>query len=124
MQFLLSLFLTLIMRVVRVIRRDSSDYLSAPDEILSWIKVDRIKKFAHILPSFIIAILVAIKLLPSISTAFAEQLDNNGSIVPITVIVVLIVVLIINGILLETILEKTDHTYRNYKQQSPKINFF
>ena len=109
--------LMFIMTIVKKIRRDKYHYLSVPDEIISWVKSDRIMKIGHIVPSIIVTILLAIKLFPLNSDKYAEQLEKNGNIILLTVVLVIIPVLIINGIIVESILEKTNSEYKNYKNK-------
>lgn len=104
------------MYVVKKIRKDQYHYLSVPDEILSWIKSDRIMKIGHVIPSLVITILIAVKLLPLFSNWYAEQLANNGSIIPATVFCFLIPILILNGMVLESYLEMTNPGYREFKK--------
>jgi len=106
------------MTIVRKIRQDKCHYLSVPDEIISWMKSLRIMRIGHVLPSVIVTILLAIKLFPSFSVKYAEQLKENGNIILLTVVLVLIPVLIINGIILESILERTNTQYKNYKKNN------
>ena len=110
--------LLIIMTIVRKIRQDRSHYLSVPDEIISWNKSDRIMRIGHVLPSVIVTILLALKFFPLISVKYAEQLEENGNIILLTVLLVLIPVLVINGIILESILERTNTEYRNYKRNN------
>ena len=106
-----------IMYLVMKIRKEKYHYLSVPDEIISWIKVDRIMKFGHALPSLLGAVLFVIKLLPIISTTYVEQLEKNGAIIPITVICILIPLLILNGFIIETILHNTDNKYKSFQNK-------
>lgn len=106
------------MTIVNKIRQDKSNYLSVPDEIISWIKSDRIMRIGHVLPSVIVTILLSIKLFPLISVKYAEKLKDNGNIILLTVVLVLILVLVINGIILESILERTNSEYKNYKKNN------
>lgn len=89
-----------------------------PDDIISCVKSDRIMKIRHIVPSVIVTILLAIKVFPLISVKHAEQLEENGNIILFTVVLVLIPMLVINGIILESILEKTNTEYKNYKKNN------
>lgn len=110
--------LLIIMTIVKKIKHDNYHYLSVPDEIISWVKSDRIMKIGHILPSIVVTILLAIKLFPLISVKYAEHLEKNGNIILVTVVLVLIPVLVINGIILEFILERTNTEYKNYKKNN------
>lgn len=111
----MELILKLIMYLVQKIRNEEYNYLSAPDEVLSWIKVDRIMKLGHALPSVVLALLLAIKVLPMLSVSYAEQLEQNGPIIPITVICFLIPILIFNGMIIEFVLEKSNSEYKKLK---------
>jgi len=112
------LILIIIMKIVRKIRHDKFHYLSVPDDIISCVKSDRIMKIRHIVPSVIVTILLAIKVFPLISVKYAEQLEENGNIILFTVVLVVIPMLVINGIILESILEKTNTEYKNYKKNN------
>lgn len=106
----------IIMYLVKKIRKEDDHYLSVPNEVLSWVKVDRIMKIGHAFPSVILTLLLGIKLLPLISVSYAEQLEKNATIVPITLFCLLIPILILNGILIETILESSKPNYKKFKQ--------
>ena len=108
--------LMIIMTIVRKIRKDNYHYLSVPDEIIPWVKSDRIMKIGHIVPSVIVTILLAIKLFPLISVKYAEQFEQNGNIILYTVVLIIIPVLVINGIILESILENTNSEYKDFKR--------
>lgn len=110
------------MFLVKQIRNDNYHYLSVPDEVLSWVKIDRIMKLGHALPSVIVAITLAIKLLPLLSETYAAQLEKNGTIIPFTIIGFLIPLLILNGIILESILERTNSSYKIYKDKETNSN--
>lgn len=112
----MQIVLMIIMAVVKMIRKDNYHYLSVPDEIISWVKSDRIMKFGHFFPSVIVTILLTVKLFPLISAEYAEHLEENGNIILITFVIVFITVLIINGIIVESILEKTNSEYKNFKK--------
>ena len=114
----MKIILMIIMTIVRKIRQDNYHYLTVPDEIISWVKSDRIMKIGHFLPSVIVTILLAIKLFPLISVKYAEHLEANGNIILLTVVLVLIPVLVINGIILESILEKTNSEYKDFKKNN------
>ncbi len=93
---------------------NKNNYLNAPEEILSWLKVDRIYKLGHAFPSVVLTILIVLKLFPLVSTVYAVQLEQNGSIIPITLFICLIPIVIINGIVIEKILINTNKKYREY----------
>jgi len=119
----MELILNIIMNLVKKIRNEDYHYLSVPDEVLSWVKVDRIMKLGHALPSVIVAILLAIKLLPLLSNTYAEQLEKNGTVISYTVIGVLIPLLILNGIIIESLLEKMNSEYKNFKSKETNANY-
>jgi hypothetical protein len=95
-------------------------YLNVPDDILSWIKIDRIYKVYHIMPSAIITMIITLKLFPVLSSAYAAHLEKNSTIIPVTVIIFLIPILLLNGIIIEKILMKRNPAYRNYILQTEK----
>jgi hypothetical protein len=106
------------MYFVKLIRKDDYHYLSVPDEILSWVKTDRILKFGHALPSLVTALLLGVKIIPLISNTYAEHLKNNGIIILLTVTGILVLLLIINGIIIELILERYNTEYKEYKRET------
>ena len=111
----MTLVLKVIMFLVQKIRNEEFDYLSVPDEVLSWVKVDRIMKFGHVFPSVLIAVLFTLKVLPLFSVSYAEQLEQNTTIIPITIVSFLIPILLLNGIIIEVILEKSNSEYKKLK---------
>jgi hypothetical protein len=99
---------------------NKNNYLNAPDEILSWLKVDRIYKLGHALPSVVLTILIVLKLFPLLSSDYAHQLEKNATIIPITMIICLIPVIIINGIVIEKILISTNEKYKSFVELGNK----
>jgi hypothetical protein len=116
MTFIFKIFLKGIMFIVSLIRQDSFHYMNTPEEAISWVKVDRIMKLWHALPSIVFSIIIALKLIPLVSIEYAEKLSKNSNIIPLTVIGVFIPILILNGIIVESILEKTNHEYKTLKK--------
>lgn len=110
--------LGLTMLIVQKIRRDPFNYLSAPEDLLSDIRRGYIAKLAHGIPSLIIPILIAIKIIPLMSDDYAEQLSKNSIIITITIILLFIPVLIVIGFLIEIILEVINSDYRKAKKSS------
>jgi hypothetical protein len=110
--------LALIQTICLFFLRNKKHYLNVPEDLISWIKVDRIYKFGHILPSVVITILIAVKVLPLISIDYANHLENNGTLIPITFFIVLIPVLIINGIIIEKILIMNNEKYREFVKRN------
>lgn len=89
-------------------------YLTVPDEVLSWIKVDRIYKFGHLIPSVVISVLLSVKVFPVLSTDYTKHLENNDNIILLAFILCLIPILIINGIIIEKVLMSTNISYKSY----------
>ncbi len=114
----MKLILMPIMFLVKKLKNQNSHYLSVSDELISWIRIDRIMKFGHILPSLVITILIAVKLLPLVSVQYAEHLAKNDAVILLTAIFLLIPILIINGLIIEVVLEKTNSDYQNFKSRS------
>ena len=102
--------------MVRLIRGDECHYLSVSDDILSCIKSDRIMRIGHVTPSVVITLLLAIKVFPLLSVDYAEQLAQNSSSITITVLLTLIPVLLLNGIVIEVVLEWLNEDYKNLKR--------
>ena len=109
--------LKVIMFLVKGIRNDNSHYLSAPEHILGLVKIDRIMKLWHTLPSVIVTVLLAVKVFPLISSPYAQLLKENSPTISLVVIAFLIPVSIINGVVIESVLEKINPDYRQYKTQ-------
>jgi len=107
-----------IMFLVKKVRNDRTHYLVVPDDIISKLKINRIMNIGHVIPSIVITLLIAIKLIPLLSIEYAEQLEENGPVIFYTVIELLIPILILNGIIIESLLELTHSEYKNYKQRN------
>lgn len=103
------------MYLVRRIRNDKFHYLAVPEDILSWVKKDRIMKLGHIVPTLIVMVLIVVKILPLLSESYAEELTNNSVLITMTGIAILIPLLIVNGMLIETVLEKSNSQYKDFK---------
>jgi hypothetical protein len=110
------------MLAVMFVRGDKTNYLLAPNEVISWIKVDRIITMGHIIPSVVASILIVVKFLPEISTYYSIELEKNSGVISLTVIILLLPISIYNGILIEYILEKTDSGYFNYKKEMEEFD--
>ncbi len=109
--------ITIVMFLVKKIRNQKSNYLEVPDEVLSWRMVGQIMSLGHVLPSLALTVSLALYIFPLISHTYAEKLESNDLIIPITCFGILIPALILNGIMIEMILEKTNLPYRNYKNE-------
>lgn len=116
MNSILRAFMKAIMYLVRIIRRDKFHYLTVSDEVISWIKVHRIMNFGHFIPSLIVSLLISVKLLPMFSVSYAQQLEENSPVIFNASLVLFLIMLIINGFLIETILEVTNPNYKKEKQ--------
>jgi hypothetical protein len=120
MSLFINLPLMLTQKVSARIIGNKRTYLNAPEEVLSSIKIDRISKLGHIVPSAVLSIVIVIKVLPLLSVYFANQLEENAVIIPFTVILLLIPLLIANGIIIEKSLMGSDENYRTYVKEDPK----
>ena len=89
-------------------------YLNCPDEIISWIKVDQINKFAHFLPSIIITVLVTIKGFPMLSVEYSDQLAKNSLVIPLCFFIFLFLFSVVNGIIIEKVLINNNEAYKSY----------
>ncbi|MBL0342259.1 MAG: hypothetical protein IPP71_15930 [Bacteroidetes bacterium] len=89
-------------------------YLNAPDEILNWRVSHYIYVFGHLLPTIVVTVILSLKLLPLISREYSEELENNGVIIPITVIAFLIPIVLLNGIIIEKCLMMRSPKYREF----------
>jgi len=117
MTLLLKIVLNAIMALVKRIRGDGFHYLSAPNEVLSRYKVDRIMKIGHGLPSIVAACYIGLSVVPYFSETYAEKLERNEFIVPITIVGFLLPLFLLNGFLIEIYLEKSELKYREAKNQ-------
>jgi len=106
-----------IMFLVQKIRRDHCHYLSVPDIILSNSTSNQIMRLGHVLPSLVLAVILAVKVFPLLSDNYAEQLEVNGTTVPVALVSILFFVLILNGWLIEVILSRTSSVYRKFKDR-------
>ena len=86
-----------------------------PENIISYIHTDRICKIGHILPSLIFSIIIGVKILPDLWPYYAVELDKNGIIISLAVFLIFIPVAILNGILIEKILNRVNSKYLNFK---------
>jgi hypothetical protein len=105
-----------IMFLVKIIRRDSTHYLLTPEGIISRIKINRIMNVGHVIPSILATILIAIKIIPLLSVTYAARLEENDPVVFYTVLKLLVPIMILNGIIIESILEMTNVEYKTYKK--------
>ena len=117
MSFFIKLPLIITQKVSSRLIGNKNNYLNSPKEILSGKTVDRIYMLGHFLPSAVLTILIAIKLLPLISADYALQLEENSTTIPIIVLSFLIPILIINGVIIEKSLIRSDDKYRSYVEE-------
>ena len=108
----------MMMFIVELIKGDHFSYMSAPNEALSWTTADGIMKTGHALPSVALAGLFSLWLMPRISTEYAQKLEMNEPIVPITIFISLIPILILNGFIIEWYLEKYHKGYKEAKAEA------
>lgn len=113
MELSIRFILSLIQRIPARLLRNKKHYLNAPDEILSWLKVDRIYLFGHLFPTIVLTVIMAIKIPPLISVSYSVELKNNSSVIPLTFFICLFVIVILNGIVMERILMR-NNKYLNY----------
>lgn len=113
--FAVELVLKLLMKVVTLITKEKANYLNVPSDILSPVTVHRICRIGHLLPSHILSVIFGVKTLPNIWPYYASELNRNGAIVPLAIALAFIPIAILNGIIIEKILESTNPTYRSFK---------
>jgi len=94
---------------------DKTNYLLTPNIIISEINIKRIFLIGHVLTSIIISILIGVKVFPKLSKSYAYLLDKNDFIITIVIIAIWIPLIAIVGLIIETILNKTNKQYLNYK---------
>jgi len=114
--FIVQIILRVIMFLVKTIRHEHYHYLSAPEGMLPTFHPDKIMKFGHALPSLVFTIVFVIKVLPLVSDVYAKELERNGILISETILLMLVPVLILNGFLIEWILNMTNAEYRCYKK--------
>jgi hypothetical protein len=107
-----------IMYLVAKIRNENHNYLTVPEEIISWVQLDRIMKIGHLLPSIVLTVVISLKILPLLSTWYAEQLEQNAKIIPLTILLILLPMLVLNGIIIESALNSTNKEYHNFKRNN------
>lgn len=111
----MKLLLNPIMLIVSWIRKERYNYLSVPEDVLSWVKQNNIMKIGHLLPSIVLTLIIVLKVLPLLSTDFVVQLELNAPVVPVSIIVILVPLLVLNGIIVELALESSNKEYKEYK---------
>ena len=114
MSLTIKLLLIFIQSISAKILGLKNNYINAPSEILADKEVTAIYQFRHFLPSLVLSILIAVKLIPLLSPEYALQLEDNASIIPIAFCCCFFPILIINGIILEKSLMNTKPEYKNY----------
>lgn len=61
-----------------LIKNEKTNYLLAPQDVISRITVDRIFKIGHLIPSLVISIIIGVKILPELSPQYAIKLEHNN----------------------------------------------
>ena len=95
--------------------KEKTNYLTAPEDVISYLYTDRICKIGHLLPSLIFSIIIGVKILPDYWPYYAAELDKNGPIISFAVFLIFIPVAIINGIIIEKILNRVNSKYLRFK---------
>lgn len=110
------------MHMVKLILDQKTHYLMTPEHILSKLKTERIMRAWHFFPSLILAILSAVKVLPIFSSEYAKELDENTFVIPIAFFLCFVVIIIIIGIIIEKILQRSNIQYAEYNKQLMNLN--
>jgi hypothetical protein len=109
-------FIKLLMRTGMRFTKEKTNYLMAPEHIISYINVERICKIGHVLPSLIISIILGVKTLPEIWPYYSAELDKNGIIIPIAIFLLFLPVAILNGLVIEKVVSKVNREYSDFKK--------
>jgi len=110
------LFIRLLMRISMFFTKEKTHYLVAPEHILLNADRERICRIGHIFPSLIVCIIIGVKILPGWWPYYAMELEKNGSIISLAVFLIFIPVAILNGIIIEKILNRAHPKYLNFKR--------
>ena len=111
----MKLILCPIMFLVSKLRKEKINYLTVPEEIISWVQLDRIIKIGQLLPSIVLTLVISLKVLPLLSEWYAEQLEQNATTIPVTILLIFLPMLVLNGIIIESTLNSSNKDYKNYK---------
>lgn len=113
---LIKQIINLLMHLVMLILKQKTNYLMAPDTVLNTFFVAKVLRMWHFFPSALFSVLVVVKIFPLISFYYVVALENNSGVIPATVLACFLVALVINGIIIEKVLEHTNAGYAAYKQ--------
>ncbi len=98
-----------------LLTKEKTNYLIAPEEIISYVNSDRICKIGHLMPSLVFSIIIGVKILPEYWDYYAAEFDKNGIVISFAVFLIFIPVAIINGIVIEKILDRLNSEYLAFK---------
>ena len=103
------------MRISMFFTKEKTNYLIVPENVISYIYTDRICKICHLLPSLIFSVIIGVKILPKYWPYYAAELERNGAAISFAIFFIFIPVAIVNGIIIEKILDRVNTKYLNFK---------
>ena len=109
-------FVSLLMRISMLFTGEKTNYLRVPKDVIPELTVGRICRIGHVFPSFVVSLLIGIKVLPQVWPYYALELEKNSGIVPLAIFLLFIPVAIINGIVVEKVLSAVNPRYFNFKK--------
>ena len=113
---LVKLVLMWIMAIVQLIRRDKTNYLTAPEDTFSPAVLHR-TQLMHYIPTAILAGYIALSVIPVYSAEYAAKLAQNDSIIMWTIIGTYVLLLILAGFIIEINFEKRNAAYKALKEK-------
>lgn len=105
------------MHLVQILRGDSFNYLTAPNEVLESGVSKRTVILAHILPSFIFSGGCSFILFSHFFPNYDVELGFNKSVIPMTFAWFLIFFFLVNGFIIELYMENTKPDYKALKKR-------
>ena len=112
----IDLYFRFIMKVYNILTNTKVNYLNAPDYIVSDKLKYRFMMFFHLLPTFVLSIILTVKILPLFSDEIHQKLDRNSTDMLIYEIINWILISTLLGFLIENFLELTNLNYKELKE--------
>ena len=116
MIYILKELAILIMLPGMLLKGEKTYYLITPEDKLPKYNKDTVFKGLHLMPSVILAVLLVVKIIPAYSVYYTMELEENSLVIPATILGAFIALLIFIGMIIETVLVKTDPVYADYKE--------
>ena len=114
--FIIQYYFLFIMKLYNFITGTKINYLTAPEDIINYGLRYRLQTFCHLIPSFILSIILTVRILPLVSVKIEKQLQSNSGIMWLYAISSLLLVSFLLGYLIEKYLELTNSNYKILKR--------